>query len=60
MHCDSAKGVTLAKGKHTEFGFADARRVLQHSLEHWLQFAGRTADNLQYVGGGGLLLKGFT
>ena len=38
---------------------ADARSVLQHGLEHRLQFAGRRADDLEHVGGGGLLLQRF-
>ena len=29
-----------------EFCAADSRRILQHALEHWLQLARRTADNL--------------
>ena len=32
-------------------------RVLQHSLEHRLKLAGRTRDDLQHLGGGGLLLQ---
>ena len=42
-----------------ELGLADTRRVLQHGLEDRLQLAGRTADDLQHVGGGGLLLQRF-
>ena len=40
-----------------ELGLADARRVLQHGLEHRLQFARRTGDDLQHLGGRGLLLQ---
>ena len=42
---------------HTELGLADACRVLQHGLEHRLQLARRTADDLQHLGGRGLLLQ---
>ena len=40
-------------------GFANACRVLQHRLEYRLKFAGRGADHLEHVGGGGLLLQRF-
>jgi hypothetical protein len=45
--------------QRAELGLADARRVLQHSLEYWLQFAGRAADDLEHVGGRGLLVQRF-
>src|SRR5215813_9234575 len=44
--------------QRAEIGLADARRVLQHSLEYWLQFAGRAADDLKHVSSRGLLLEG--
>ena len=34
--------------------------VCQHRVENRSQLAGRTADDLQHVSGGGLLLQGFT
>ena len=40
-----------------ELGLADARRVRQHGLEHRLQLAGRARDDLQHLGGRGLLLQ---
>ena len=40
-----------------ELGLADARRVLQHGLEHRLQIAGRAGDDLEHLGGRGLLLQ---
>ena len=45
--------------QRAEFGLANARRVLQHGLEHRLQFAWRRTDDLEHVGGGGLLLQRF-
>ena len=36
---------------------ADARRVRQHGLEHRLQLAGRTGDDLQHLRCRGLLLQ---
>src|SRR5262249_51167472 len=49
----------IAFVEQAEAGLADANSVLKHSLEHWLQFTRRTADNLEHVGGGGLLLQRF-
>ena len=42
-----------------KFGLADARRVRQHGLEHRLQIDQANADDLEHVGGGGLLLQRF-
>ena len=39
------------------FGLADASRVLQHGFEHRLQLAGRADDDLEHLGGRGLLLS---
>ena len=33
--------------------------VFQHGLEHRLKFAGRTTDDLEHLGGRGLLLQRF-
>ena len=38
---------------------ANPCRIHQHGLEHGLQLAGRLADDLEHVGGGGLLLQRF-
>ena len=43
--------------RRAELGLADARRVLQHGLEHRLQLARRTGDDAQHLGGRGLLLE---
>jgi hypothetical protein len=40
-----------------EIGLADAGCVLQHGLEHRLELAGRSADDLEHLGGRGLLLQ---
>src|SRR5262249_48509803 len=49
--------VTLEAEERAELGLADAHRVLQHGLKHRLQLTRRSADNLEYVGGRGLLLQ---
>src|SRR5262245_53741405 len=51
--------IAFVEQQVAEAGLADANGVLKHSLEHWLQFAGRAADDLQHVGGSGLLLQRF-
>src|ERR1700730_11478240 len=43
----------------TEPRFAYAHRIRQHGIEHGIQITGRGADELEHVGGGGLLLQGF-
>ena len=45
------------KSHIAELGVADACRVLQHRLEYRLQVAGRAGDDLQHLGGRGLLLQ---
>jgi hypothetical protein len=40
-----------------EAGLADANSVLKHGLEHRLQFTGRTRNDAQHFGSGGLLLQ---
>ena len=58
MHRAYAKGdIALAKKQVAELGLADARRILQHGLEHGLQFAGRTADDAQHLRRRRLLLQ---
>src|SRR5262249_41289867 len=49
--------IALIEQQVAEAGLADANGVLKHSLEHWLQLAGRTADDLEHVGGSSLLLQ---
>ena len=57
MHRNDAKCVSLAEIQIPELSVADARRVLQHRLEHGLQIAREAADDLQHLGGGRLLLQ---
>ena len=38
---------------------AEPRRRLDQRIEHGLQIEGRAADDLEHVGGGGLLLQRF-
>src|SRR5262249_61577485 len=59
VHRDRAKGVSLAQEQVAELRLAEADRVCQHGLEHWLQRAGRAANDAQHLRGRRLLLKGF-
>jgi hypothetical protein len=56
---DVTKGVWLVQKQIAELSLADADRVREHGLKHGLQFAGRTGDDAQHFGSGGLLLQGF-
>src|SRR5262245_66414715 len=55
-----AEGVGVAKVQRGKFSVANARCVCQHRIEYRLQFAGRTADDLQHFGGRGLALARLT
>ena len=60
--CECADDVGTLRprtAQSAELGLADARRVLQHGLEHRLQFAGRAGDDPQHLGGRRLLLQRF-
>ena len=59
MHGDRAEAVALGQLQDSELGFANTDGILQHGLEHRLQFARRRTDDLEHVGGGGLLLQRF-
>src|SRR5215471_17199345 len=49
---------TLIRQEHlAELGLADRDGMLQHRLEHRLQFARRTRDDAQHFGSRGLLLQ---
>src|SRR5262249_1835117 len=52
--------IAFVEQQVAETGLADANSVLKHSLKHWLQFTRRTADDLEHICGGGLLLQRFT
>ena len=43
----------------TKLSVTDSRSILQHRLEHWLQFTGRSGDDLEHLAGRGLLLQRF-
>ena len=57
MHGNGAKRLFVVKEQIAEVSVADPRGVLQHGLEHRLQLARRTADDLQHLGGRRLLLQ---
>ena len=44
---------------HCLVGAAEARHRLHQRVENRLEIDGRAADDLEHVGGGGLLLQGF-
>ena len=52
-----AERVAFEQEQVAELGLADARRVLQHGIEHRLKLARRAADDLQHLRGRGLLLQ---
>jgi hypothetical protein len=56
MHCDGAKGFSLAKEQIAEVGPTDTRGTLQHGFEYRLEIAGRAADDAEDLGGRRLLL----
>src|SRR5262249_59724408 len=53
------KETCVAKEQTTVRSLAKPGRLLQHSLEHRLQLTRRAANNLEHIGGGGLLLQRF-
>ena len=59
MHCSNAEGIVFAELQSAEICPANAHRVFQHDLEYRLQLTRRTADDLEHVGGGDLLLEQF-
>ena len=59
MECDVAKCVAIAQAQGAELGVAEPCCVRQQGLEHGLELAGRTGDDAQHLGRGGLLLQRF-
>ena len=57
MRGDHAKCVAVAEEQVAELGLADSYRVCQYRLEHGHQVAGRAGDDLEHLGGRGLLLE---
>src|SRR5262249_18007896 len=52
--------IAFVEQQVAEAGLADANSVLKHCPENWLQFTRPTADDLEHIRGGGLLLQRFT
>ena len=57
QHGDRTGDAVFEPEHEPELGLADARRVLQHGLEHRIQIARRAGDDLQYLRCGSLLLE---
>ena len=57
MRRSDAKNLSFAEIHVSELGLANARRVCEHGLEYRLQLPGRRRDDLQHLGGRGLLLQ---
>ena len=54
-----AKDRAFGTSDTCHFGFAEPRNGFGQRIEHGLQIEGRAADDLEHVGGGGLLLQRF-
>src|SRR6516164_6761333 len=54
---DDPGSAILEPPQSPEIGCTNARCIFQHRLENRLQFAGRTADDTEHLGGRGLLLQ---
>jgi hypothetical protein len=54
---DAAKVCSLIQIKCAGCCLTDARCIRQHCIEYWLEFAWRTADDLEHIGSGRLLLQ---
>ena len=57
MHCGHPESTSFGQQEIAECGLAEAGGIFQHGQEHWLEFAGRTADDLQDLRGRRLLLQ---
>ena len=51
------EALAVPSEKQTECGTAKAGRLFQHRVEYRREIAGRTVDDLQHLGGRGLLLQ---
>jgi len=49
--------LAIIKTERTECGPAQCVCLFQYRVEYWRKVAGRAVDDLQYFGGGGLLLQ---
>src|SRR5262245_43187102 len=59
IDCGQVKNTAVALKKPGVIRLAQMRRRLDQSVKHRLQIEGRAADDLEHVGGGGLLLQRF-
>jgi hypothetical protein len=53
-----AKPLAVIGAQLTEGAAAQAQRLIQHRVEHRLEITRRGIDDLQYLGGRGLLFRG--
>src|SRR6516164_6232910 len=54
---DSTKFLAIDDYQATRCGFAERMRLVQHRIKDGLKVSGRGIDNLEDLGGGGLLLQ---
>ena len=54
---DGLKALAVIGVQHAERGLAQPHRLFQHRIEHRREIAGRGVDDLQHLGGRGLLLQ---
>jgi hypothetical protein len=57
--CRDPRAVAVDRPQHALNGVAQPDRLFQHRVEYRGEVAGRGVDDLQYLGGRGLLLEGF-
>jgi len=57
MQSRGVEALVLVGPQDAERGVAEPRRLFKHLLEHRCEIARRAVDNLQYLGGRGLLLQ---
>src|SRR6516225_8088967 len=55
---DGRHAFAVIKTERAECGPAQGMRLFQNRVENWGEVAGRGVDDLQYLGGRGLLLQG--
>src|SRR3954469_19563205 len=57
VHSHGDKSLAVVSVKMSKIRLAYSRRFFQHCVEHWGKVAGRRIDDLQHLGGRGLLLQ---
>ena len=57
MRCDRTEVIAFTDNQGAVRCPAEAVCLLQYRVEHWREVAGRRIDDLQYLGGRGLLLQ---